>query len=85
MKINDDREKILKEKDDLMYNYLHSKPPVKYNPWKFSNRIIKEFSRCPSDKVHSFAKDKLPKPNYLAEPFRRPKIYGDYFAKNVYT
>ena len=81
MNINDNKEKNLKEKDDYIYKYLHSKPSIVFNSWKYSNNIIKEFSRCPSDKVHSFALNIQPKPNYLAEPFRRPKIYGDYFNK----
>lgn len=83
MNDNEDKEKIIKEKEDFIYKYIHSKPPLEYNTWKFSNHIIKEFSRCPADKVHSFAAEIKPKPSYLAKPFRRPKEYGDYFDKNI--
>jgi len=83
IKDNEKREKILKEKDDYIFKYLHSKPPVEYNTWKYSNHIIKEFSRPPVDKVHSFAADIKPTPKYMTKPFRRPKENGDYFDKNI--
>ena len=83
IKDNEKREKKLKEKDDYIFKYLHSKPPVEYNTWKYSNHIIKEFSRPPIDKVHSFAADIKPQPKYMTKPFRRPKENGDYFDKNI--
>ena len=45
--------------------------------------IIKEFSRPPSDKIHSFANIIKTKPQYMTKPFRRPKENGDYFDKNL--
>lgn len=83
MKDNDKKEKILKEKDDFIFKYFHSKPTLECNSWKFSNHIIKEFSRPPVDKVYSFAIDIKPKPKYMTKPFRRPKENGDYFDKNI--
>ena len=84
MKDNEEKERIMKEKNDFIYKYYHSKPPLECNSWKFSNHIIKEFSVFPGDKVYSFAKPMDPQPKYMTKPFRRPKIYGDYFDKNVF-
>ena len=78
------KEKIFKEKENFIYNYCHSKPRVICNSWKFSNHIIKEFSRPPLDKIYSFAVDDKSKPKYMTKPFRRPKDNGDYFDKNIY-
>ena len=64
--------------------YYHSKPHYEFNPWKFSNHIIKEFNRPPADKIHIFCSDIKDKPKYITKPFRRPKIYGDYFEKNIF-
>ena len=84
IKDNDKNEKKMKEKDEYLYNYYHSKPVFDVNPWKYSNHIIKEFSRPPIDKIHSFSSIVRVKPKYEVKPFKRPKIYGDYFDKNVY-
>ena len=83
MKDNEKKEKILKDKDDYIFKYFHSKHRPEYNTWKYSNHIIKEFSRPPIDKIYSFAMDIKPKPKYMTKPFRRPKINGDYFDKNL--
>ena len=84
IKNNNKNEKIMREKDDFLYNYYHSKPFFERNPWKFSNHIIKEFSIAPTDKINSYSIDIKIKPKYMVKPFRRPKIYSDYFDKNVY-
>ena len=84
IKDNEEKEKIMNQKDDYIYKYFHSKPYIEYNKWKFSNHIINEFSRSPSDKIHSFSSEIKEKPKYLAKPFRRPKIYGDYLDKNIF-
>lgn len=83
IKNNEKNEKIFKKKEDFFYKYFHSKPPVVCNSWKYSNHIIKEFSRPPYDKVYSFAMEIKPKPLYMTKPFRRPKENGDYFDKNI--
>ena len=85
MKDNEEKEKIIKKKKDFLFEYFHSKPKYKSNPWKFSNHIIKEFSRPPNDKIHSFAISTIikAKPKYMTKPFRRPKENGDYFDKNL--
>ena len=83
MEDNEKNEKIFKEKEDFINKYYLSKPSLEYNTWKFSNHIIKEFSRPSIDKIHSFAKEIKPNPKYMAKPFRRPKDNGDYFDKNL--
>ena len=84
IKNNNKNEKIMNEKDDYLYKYYHSKPYFESNPWKFSNHIIKEFNKVIIDKINSYSLDVQEKPKYMVKPFRRPKIYGDYFDKNVY-
>ena len=73
-----------KEKNrDELFKYKKSKPPLKLNPWKFSNHVIEEFSRPKIDEVYT-PKDKIkPKYQYTVDPFRRPGDYGDYFDKNI--
>lgn len=83
-KDNDKKEKIMKEKDDYLYKYYHSKPIFESNPWKSSFHSIKEFSRPEIDKIYSHSIDLKSKPKYMTKPFRRPKIYGDYFDKKIY-
>ena len=84
IKNNNKNEKIMNEKDEYLYKYYHSKPYFESNPWKFSNHIIKEFNKVIIDKINSYSLDVQEKPKYMVKPFRRPKIYGDYFDKNVY-
>ena len=84
IKDNDKKEKIMREKDEYLYKHYHSKPFYEKNLWKFSNNIIKEFSKSPIDKINSYSLDIKVKPKYIIKPFRRPKIYSDYFDKNVY-
>ena len=76
-------ENALLTNEKNFFAYLHSKPPLELNKWKFSNHIIKQFSVPELDKIYSFRADKPPKPKYMTKPFKRPKIYGDYFDKNI--
>lgn len=76
-------EKNLIANENNFFEYLHSKPPLELNKWKFSNHTTKQFSIPELDKIYSFRVDKKPKPKYMTKPFRRPKIYGDYFDKNI--
>ena len=75
----------MKEKDDYLYKYYHSKPIFEINQWKSSAHSIKEFSRPDIDKIHSYSIDVKPKPKYMTKPFRRPKIYSDYFNKKIFS
>ena len=83
IKENKKVENALITNENNFFSYLHSKPPLELNKWKFSNHIIKQFSVPQLDKIYSFRTDKPPKPKYMTKPFRRPKIYGDYFYKNI--
>ena len=83
METNKQLENTLRNNDKNFFIYLHSKPPLELNKWKFSNHIIKQFSVPELDKIYSFKADKPPKPKYMTKPFRRPKIYGDYFDKHI--
>ena len=83
IKENKKVEKALIENENNFFEYLHSKPPLDLNKWKFSNHIIKQFSVPELDKIYSFRTDAPPKPKYMTKPFRRPKIYGDYFYKRI--
>ena len=74
-KIRDDEEKLFK--------YKHSKPPLKLNQWKYSNHIIKEFSRPKIDEIYTPRDEIKPKYQYTVEPFRRPGDNGDYFDKHI--
>lgn len=80
---NNKLEDQLRNKEKLIFQYMHSKPPVILNPWKKSNHVIKEFSIPPLDKIYSFKIDTRPKPSYTVKPFRRPKDNGDYFDKHI--
>ena len=74
-KIRDDEKKLFK--------YKHSKPPLKLNPWKYSNHVINEFSRPKIDEVYTPREEIRPKYTYTVEPFRRPGDHGDYFDKHI--
>ena len=80
---NDKREKKLKDEEEKLYNYKHSKPPIQFNSWKFSNHVIEEFSRPKADEVHGFREKIKTKYKFSVDPFRRPKDQGDYFDKNI--
>ena len=83
METNKQLENSLRNNDTNFFIYLHSKPPLELNKWKFSNHVIEHFSTPKLDKVYSFRVDKPPKPKYMTKPFRRPKIDGDYFDKHI--
>ena len=76
---NSMREKIMKTKEEELWEYRHSKPPLCLNPWKPANHVITEFSILPADKVHSFIVENKNKNFLVQEPFRIPKKDGDYF------
>ena len=75
---NTKRETSLRQKEKDLWDYLHSKPPLKLNKWKPSNHIITEFSIPPVDYAHLFRVTKR-KP-FLQGPLRIPKKEGDYFT-----
>jgi hypothetical protein len=76
---NNKKEQDLKHQEEAYYKYKHSKPPVEYNSWKYTNTVGKEFSVIPADKIHSYKKEL--KDTRVKKPFYRPSEYGDYFSK----
>ena len=80
---NDKREKKIRDDEEKLYLYKHSKPPIQYNSWKFSNHVIEEFSKSKVDDVHGFREKNKTKYQYTTDPFRRPKDIGDYFDKHI--
>jgi hypothetical protein len=80
---NDKREQKIKNDEEQLYIYKHSKPPLNLNSWRFSNHIIEEFSRPKADDIHGFREKIKTKYQYTVEPFKRPKEKGDYFDKNI--
>jgi hypothetical protein len=82
IKENENKETRLKQKEDEIENYRHSKPTIQYNTWKNSYNIISEFSKFPGDKVHSFRHEKKDN-NYIQGPLKIPKKIGDFFEKTI--
>lgn len=79
IKENNMKQNRLKNIEEEIYKYKHSKPAVDLNPWKYSNTNGKEFSIPKADKIHSF--NKPLKDTRIKKPFYRPSDYGDYFNK----
>ena len=73
----------VKDDEEQLYIYKHSKPPVNWNKWKFSNHVIEEFSKPKVDEVYAFKEPVKMKYQYTVDPFRRPKDQGDYFDKHI--
>lgn len=48
-KQNKKTEKFLRDQEEVVWKYRHSKPDVEWNGWKPANHTIKEFSAFPSD------------------------------------
>ena len=81
---NKKMEEKLKKKDEMIFKYKRSKPPVQLNPWKPTNHVREEFTKFKADDVHNFRPE--PKKKYLiTEPFRIPKKVGDYFYQRPST
>ena len=80
-KQNSKREKILREKEELVWKYKHSKPPIFINPWKATNHQNEYFNFVPCDKVYSFKVEKKQKNLLHSSPFLPQRRIGDYFYK----
>ena len=77
------KEQKQKMKEEQLYAFKHSKPPVDLNPWKFSNHVIEEFSRPKVDEIYGYKEKKKTKYAYTVDPFRRPKEQGDLFDRHI--
>ncbi len=72
----------MNKKEEEIFIYKHSKPPLQLNTWRCSNHQLEEFSKIPIDKVHSFTKEQKAK-FLIQEPFKRTKLNGNYFESGV--
>ena len=72
-----------RDEEERIFKYKHSKPPLRLNPWKFSNHVIEEFSRPKIDEIYKPKEQIKPKYLYTVDPFRRPGDHGDYFDKHI--
>ena len=80
---NEKSERRQRDEEKRIFQYKHSRPPLKLNPWKFSNHIIEEFSRPKIDENYTPKEAIKPKYQYTVEPFHRPGDHGDYFDKHI--
>ena len=78
-KQNSKREKILRDKEELLWKYKHSKPPIFINPWKATNHENEYFNFVPFDKVYSFNVEKKQKNLLHSFPFLPQRKIVDYF------
>lgn len=80
IKDNEEKERLLLQKEEDIEKYKKSKHELDLNKWKYNNKFSKDFDKVKIDTVYYFKKD--PKPNYLIkDPFKIPKKDGDYFEK----
>jgi len=80
---NEKKEKKYKNKEKMIIDYMHNKPKLILNTWKYSHHIIEEFEKFKVNKINSFRIKQEPKYTLTNGPFRRPKELGDYFDKNI--
>ena len=80
IKQNKDKYKNMKNFEEEVYKYRHSKPPVELNDWKFNKVYGDYFSSPKVDKVYSY-KQPLKETFKNKMPFLRTKVNGDYFNK----
>ena len=80
------REKILRQREELVYNDLHSKnTPKNERPlWKSGLSIMEHFGPPLIDKVRKFRAPEIENHLINQPPFRRPKEQGEYFDPNIH-
>lgn len=83
---NLNREKALREKEQLVYDDIHAKySPKNARPlWKSGLSIMEHFGPPLIDKVYKFRAPKIEKHLVNQPPFRRPKEQGEYFDKDIH-
>ena len=77
------KEKQLKDYEDSIWKYKHSKPPIFINPWKATNHENEYFSFVPIDKIYSFKIEKKEKNLLHSSPFLPQRKIGDYFYERT--
>jgi len=80
------RENLLKKKQLLLYEeVIDHKTPKNEKPfWKSGLHVMKHFGPPLIDKCYKFKMAPIPKYDLNQPPFRRPKIDGDYFDKDIH-
>jgi hypothetical protein len=77
---NQERERLLKQKEQDIEDYRKSKHELDLNKWKYNDYYGKEFEKMKIDEVYYFKKNL--KPNYfIKDSFKIPKRDGNYFEK----
>ena len=80
------REKMLRQREEMVYNDIHSKyTPKNARPlWKSGLSIMEHFGPPLIDKVRKFRAPEIEKHQINQPPFRRPKEQGEYFDPNIH-
>ena len=80
------RENILKKKQQLLYEEVidHKTPKNRNHFWKSGLHVMEHFGPPLIDKCHKYKAEPIPKYDLNQPPFRRPKIEGDYFDKDIH-
>ena len=82
---NIEKEKILMKREQKLYDEVHDyKTPKSKKPfWKSGLHIMEHFGPPLIDKVHKYKAPPIIKYDLVQPPFRRPRIEGDYFDKDI--
>ena len=80
---NEKRKNEYEKKEIDLYTYLHSKRNLALDQWKYFYKGHDEFSKVKYDLIKSYKLPKKRQHTLNNEPFKVPKINGDYFDKNI--
>lgn len=80
------RENILRKKEKLLYEEIidHKTPKNDRSFWKSGLHVMEHFGPPLIDKCYKFKAPPILKYDLNQPPFRRPKIDGDYFDKDIH-
>ena len=83
---NQEREKILRKNEQLLYDEMHSHKSHKDSKrfWRSGMHVMEHFGPPLIDKCYKFRAPPIIKYDVNQPPFRRPKDDGDYFDKDIY-
>ena len=83
---NQEREKILRKNEQLLYDEIHShkSPKESRHFWRSGMHVMEHFGPPLIDKCYKFRAPPIIKYEVNQPPFRRPKDDGDYFDKDIH-
>ena len=83
---NQEREKILRKNEQLLYDEMHSHKSHKDSKrfWRSGMHVMEHFGPPLIDKCYKFRAPPIIKYDVNQPPFRRPKDDGDYFDKDIH-